>query len=55
MKKLNKKDLILKQVKMNRAARREADIEFQIPHVKHMITIDRKKELNKYSCRNKIL
>lgn len=52
MKKDKHYETIMRQVKMERAARREAAIEFKIPVVHHTVTKNRKKEQNRNSCRN---
>lgn len=53
MKKKDKKfEDLMRYVKMNRAASREAAIEFKIPRVKHTVTEDKKKKQSKDFCKN---
>lgn len=51
MKKSKKYNDLMTYVIMNRAARREADIEFKIPKVLHRVTKDKRKEESKRACR----
>ncbi len=53
MKRVDKKfENTMKWVKMNRAASRDAEIEFKIPKVLHTVTMDKKREQSKTYCKN---